>query len=155
MKKLFVVFVFLMISMIGYSQSTKEINDLYHKSLDYYYEQEYDSARVGFENLVEIDSINSNYNYFLGLCHFFEADYNFAIYFLEKSTEDVRLTNNIKNQIYSPHSIYFYIAFSYEKMKKYDKAIENYKIYKDYEIDGMVITNTEKRIKQIEENYDK
>lgn len=125
----------------------KEINQFYYEATDDYFVHQYDSAIYKLNILDFLYEDNSNVKYFLGMSYFFKSEFNTAITYFEKSLVDVSYTHDYQNGKYTPHIVYFYLGFSYEKQGNTEAAIDSYEDFIKYEKNGEVINNTKEKIK--------
>lgn len=147
---LILVVAFMSLTLMGQDKERKterEIINFYYEATDNYFYHEYDSAIVKLDILNFLYEENSNIKFFLGMCYFFKADFEKAITYYEQSTADVIYTNDYQNGKYTPHIVYFYLGYAYEKQGNILDAIFYYEKYIEYEKDKDIIFNTEDRIK--------
>ena len=150
MKRILLSFLLVFITFSLFSQERKverDIDKFYYDATDDYYRHLYDSAIVKLEILDFLYEDNSNFKFFLGMCYFFKSDFDKAIIYYEQSLVDVKCINNYQNGIYTPHIVYFYLGFSYEKKGNILDAIKYYDKYIEMEKNKDVIFNVENKIK--------
>lgn len=153
MKKTLLFFIIILISVSSYSQDRKmkrNFNKQYYEATDEYFYHNYDSAIIMLDNLNFLEE-NSNIKYFIGMCYFFKTDYKTALMYYEDAifTGNIIYTTNYQNKKYAPHTIYFYMGYSYEKVGEYNNAIIVYEKYISLERNNKIIYNTEKRIEYL------
>jgi tetratricopeptide (TPR) repeat protein len=162
MKKIILIAIGILITFIlfgqdkGYRKTEKEINKFYFEATSLYFFHEYDSAIIKLDILDFLYEENSNIKFFIGMCYFFKSDFEKAVDYYEQCKEDdIFYILDYQTGKYVPHIIYFYLAFSYEKLGRIDDAIRIYKKYIDLEKREIIIYNTNKKIEMLNLIYNK
>jgi tetratricopeptide (TPR) repeat protein len=162
MKRILLIAITILITLVSFGQdkgdrkAEKEIDKFYFKATDLYFFHEYDSAIIKLDILDFLYEENSNIKFFIGMCYFFKSDFEKAVKYYEQcKQEDIIYTMNYQNGKYVPHVVYFYLAFSYEKLGKIDDAIRIYKKYMELEKEENIIFNTSKKIEMLNLIYNK
>ena len=83
-KKLIGVAIFAFLSLISYGQSEK---DLIKESKSLFKQKNYLQAKESYLKLLSINSLSSEYNYFYGLCLYFDGNTNQALKHLSYVSE--------------------------------------------------------------------
>jgi tetratricopeptide (TPR) repeat protein len=154
MKKIILFFIFIFSLYFSYGQEIDiEKNKLYLDAIDLYFEYQYDSAIIKFEEIYSVYSDDDNLNFLLGMCYFFKGDFEKAILHYKQSLNIVFYIDRYQINKYSPEIVYFYLGFAYEKIEDYNNAIYYYESYIETEKDENIIYNTEKRINLLKIKY--
>ncbi len=66
----------------------KEIQDLYWKAVKFYNEEDYSKALMYFNYVLDQDSENYEYNYYVGLCYFQMNRIKLAKYYFRNISDD-------------------------------------------------------------------
>lgn len=119
MLRYFVVIVsFLMASLSVGAQTDAERLGM---ALDYFQSQKYHEALLQFENLDSRYQLNPRFKAYMGVCYFYEWNYQKAVEYLDSVIDDM--------QVYSPHeqAVYFFAdAESHFYLQQYQQAIPLY-----------------------------
>jgi len=124
----------------------KAIDSFYFEATDYYFMHQYDSAILKLDILDFLYEDNSNIKFFLGMCYFFKQDFDKSILYYESSLGSVEYSTFYQNGVYTPHIVYFYMGYAYEKKGNINRAIESYEEYIKYERDKEIIYNTKEKV---------
>jgi len=84
--------------------------------------KQFDLAIEDFQKVISLNSDNSDAYYNLGEIHFAKNNYENAIYYFKKAI------NANENHVWS----HYWLALSYDNIKKWDKAINSYQNFIDY-----------------------
>src|SRR5690554_6398986 len=119
--KLHITLLFFLIGSFQLSaQETKE--DIEKKALSYFQNEQFIEATPLYLRLLSLEPRNPNYNYRYGTCLLFNSNekqdaFKYLNYSVQKSDE-------VENEAF------YYLAKAYHLTYQFDKAIENFKIYK-------------------------
>lgn len=163
MKKILFLLVGIIISMSilaqdrGDRKAEKEIDKYYFNATNHYFFHQYDSAIIKLDILDFLYEDNSNIKFFLGMCYFFKGDFDKAIECYEDAVDigNIFYMVDYQNGKYTPHVIYFYLAFSYEKTGNIDNAIKYYIKYRDLEKEENIKFNMDEKIEMLKLIYNK
>ena len=102
-------------------QQRKEDAELLGKALDYFTSQKYHECLGILENLDHRYRLNPRYKAYIGVCYYYEWDYEHAVKYLDEAIPQLGA--------FSPHERSFYYwanAESYFNLQKYQQAIPLY-----------------------------
>ena len=125
----------------------REIDDFYFEATDAYFSHQYDSAIYKLDILDFLYEDNPNIKFFIGMCYFFKEEFDKSIPYYESSLESVEYSTFYQNGKYTPHIVYFYLGYVYEKKGNIQRSIECYEDYIKYERDKDIIYNMKDKIK--------
>jgi len=119
--KLHITFFFLLIGSFQlFAQETKE--DIEKKALSYFQSEQFIEATPLYLRLLSLEPRNPNYNYRYGTCLLFNSD--------EKQKAFKYLNYSVQNNNEVENEAYYYLGKAYHLTYQFDKAIENFNIYK-------------------------
>ena len=97
-------------------------NVFLNRGIFYKETKQFDLAIEDFQKVISLNSDNSDAYYNLGEIHFAKNNYENAIYYFKKAI------NANENHVWS----HYWLALSYDNIKKWDKAINSYQNFIDY-----------------------
>ena len=115
-KKLIGVAIFAFLSLISYGQSEK---DLIKESQALFKDKNYLQAKESYLKLLSINSVSSEYNYFYGLCLYFEGNSKQSLKHLSYVAE----LNDAKAEYH------YYYGRALHSNYQFEKAITQYNLY--------------------------
>ena len=115
-KKLIGVAIFAFLSLISYGQSEK---DLIKESKSLFKQKNYLQAKESYLKLLSINSLSSEYNYFYGLCRYFDGNTKQALKHLSYVSE----LNDAKAEYH------YYFGRALHSNYQFKEAITQYNLY--------------------------
>jgi len=154
MKKILISFLLILSVVLLQGQDNerkvkKEINDFYFNATDYYFTHQYDSAIQKLDILDFLYEDNSNVKFFIGMCYFFKQEFDTALSYYEDALEYVEYSTFYQNGKYTPHVVYFYMGYAYEKQGRFECAVDAYENYIKYEHNKDIIYNIKSKVEYI------
>jgi len=125
---------FLALFIAAFPQKKSEIKEKFVEAESWFLFEEYRDALPLYEELLDIDPENGNYNYRAGICYLNIPDEKEkSISFLEKATQNVNpdYKEGSFRETGAPMDAYYYLGNAYRVNNRLEKAIETYLYFKE------------------------
>lgn len=133
---LMVILVFSTHFSMSYCQNQKAVDENFKEGEYFFNRGDYKDAVIYYLKLIDIDSLNANYNFKVGECYLnIPSREHLAIpYFIRASKRIVpknKYRKKSPDEIHAPLHTYFYLGNAYRINNQLDKALESYEKFID------------------------
>ncbi len=119
-----------------FCQNQKEVSENFKEGEYFFNRGEYKDAVIYYLKLIEIDSLNANYNFKVGECYLnIPSREHLAIPYFNRASKRIVPKNQYKkkspDEVHAPLHTYFYLGNAYRINNQLDKALESYEKFID------------------------